>query len=172
MSEPFIAEIRIWAGNFAPRGWAFCNGQILPIAQYTALFSLIGTFYGGDGRSTFALPNLMGRVPVGAGTGPGLSPYSVGQSGGTESVTLVGQHMPSHNHALAAVQRSGDLADPSGRVLARAASGNTYHAVDSTVQMAESALGQAGGGQAHNNVQPYLALSFIIALQGIYPQRS
>lgn len=172
MSEPFVAEIRIWAGNFAPRGWAFCNGQLLPIAQNTALFSLIGTYYGGDGRTTFALPNLAGRVPVGAGSGPGLASYAIGEAGGTETVTLTGQQLPTHNHALTAVQRPGDLADPGGRVLARAGSSNTYHAVDSTVQMAGQALGQAGGGQAHNNMQPYLALSFIIALQGIYPPRS
>lgn len=172
MSDPFIAEIRIWAGNFAPRGWAFCNGQLLPIAQNTALFSLVGTTYGGDGRSTFALPDLQGRAPLHPGRGPGLTDHRLGEQGGVESVTLSEAQIAAHNHGLTAQSRPGDLADPTGRVLARAGGGNVYHAADSNVPMAGQALADSGGGQAHNNMQPFLALSFIIALQGIYPPRS
>ncbi|MAT99587.1 MAG: phage tail protein [Anaerolineaceae bacterium] len=172
MSDPFIAEVRIWAGNFAPRGWAFCNGQLLPIAQYTALFSLIGTIYGGDGRTTCALPDLQGRAPMHPGRGPGLSPRQIGQKGGVETVTLSTGQMAGHNHALMAQSRPGDLADPTNRSLARSGGGNAYHTADSTVEMDGQALVSAGGGQAHNNMQPYLALSFIIALQGLYPSRS
>lgn len=172
MSEPFIAEVRIWAGNFAPRGWAFCEGQLLPVSQNTALFSLIGTTYGGDGRTTFALPNLEGRAPMHPGRGPGLSQYRLGQKGGSETVTLTEAQLPSHNHSVTAYSRPGDLADPGGRSLARSAGGNAYHTADSNVQMAEQALPSAGSSQAHNNMQPYLTLSFIIALVGLYPSRS
>jgi microcystin-dependent protein len=172
MSDPFIAEMRIWAGNFAPRGWAFCNGQLLPIAQNTALFSLVGTTYGGDGRTTFGLPDLQGRAPMHPGNGPGLAPHRLGEKGGVESVTLTTAQMSAHNHGLMAQSRPGDLADPTGRSLARSGGGNAYHAVDSTVQMDPQALANSGSGQAHNNVQPFLALSFIIALVGLYPSRS
>lgn len=172
MSEPFIGEVRIWAGNFAPRSWAFCNGQVLPISQNTALFSLLGTTYGGDGRSTFALPDLQGRAPMQPGTGPGLTSRQLGEKGGVETVTLTTAQLPAHNHNWAAQSRRGDLADPAGRSLARASSGNAYHAPGNPVQMASNAIGEAGGSSPHNNMQPYLALSFIIALQGIYPSRS
>jgi microcystin-dependent protein len=171
MSEPFIAEIRIFAGNFAPRGWAFCNGQLLPIDQNTALFSLIGTTYGGDGRTTTALPNLQGRAPMHPGRGPGLTERRLGQRGGSETVTLSEAQLPNHTHATMAYSRPGDLADPAGRSLARSRGGKAYHEVDTLVPMAAQALGPSGGSQPHNNMQPYLAINFIIALTGLYPSR-
>jgi microcystin-dependent protein len=172
MSEPFIAEIRIFAGNFAPRGWAFCNGQLLPISQNTALFSLIGTTYGGDGRTTTALPNLQGRAPMHPGRGPGLTARTLGQQGGAETVTLTEAQMPGHNHAATVYGRPGDLGDPAGRSLARSSGANVYAPANSLVPMGSNALTATGGGSPHNNVQPYLALNFIIALVGLYPSRS
>lgn len=174
MSEPFIAEIRIFAGNFAPRGWAFCNGQLLPISQNTALFSLIGTTYGGDGRTTTALPNLQGRAPMHPGRGPGLTARRLGEQGGVETVTLAEAQMPNHAHTLQAYSRPGDLADPAGRSLARTQGGLAYQSNSSAslVQMNAQSLAAAGGSQAHNNMQPYLAINFIIALVGLYPSRS
>jgi len=175
MSEPFIAEIRIFAGNFAPRSWAFCNGQLLPVAQNTALFSLIGTTYGGDGRSTTALPNLQGRAPMHPGRGPGLTDRRLGQRGGVETVTLTEAQMPNHTHTLRASNLPGDLQVPaSDRSLARAQGGNAYQQNTSSnlVPMADQALPNAGGSQAHNNMQPYIAINYIIALQGLYPSRS
>lgn len=176
MSEPFIAEIRIFAGNFAPRGWAFCNGQLLPIAQNTALFSLIGTIYGGDGRTTTALPNLQGRAPMHPGRGPGLSSYRVGQRGGVESVTLSEAQMPSHNHTAHVTAQSGNQDDPSpSQYLAGGPTAATsiYGPAGSTLDGALTASGMpvAGGSQAHNNLQPFLAMNFIIALVGLYPSR-
>lgn len=172
MSEPFIAEIRIFAGNFAPRGWAFCDGQLLPISQNTALFSLIGTTYGGDGRTTTALPNLQGRVPVHPGQGPGLSLRSLGESGGSENVTLTEGEIPNHSHALSAVSDPGDLSDPTGRSLARSSGASAWRSdAAAPVPMDANAVAPAGGSQPHNNLMPYLALSFIIALEGIYPPR-
>ncbi len=174
MSEPFIAEIRIFAGNFAPRGWAFCNGQLLPIPQNTALFSLIGTIYGGDGRTTTALPNLKGRAPMHPGRGPGLTSRRLGQKGGVEMVTLSEAQMPAHPHTLRGVTgRSGigNSADPSNNALA-VTTGNSYQSVTTNnTPMASGDLPNAGGSQAHNNLQPYLAMNFIIALVGLYPSR-
>lgn len=174
MSEPFIAEIRIFAGNFAPRGWAFCDGQLLPISQNTALFSLIGTTYGGDGRSTTALPNLMGRAPMHPGHGPGLTSRRLGQRGGTETVTLTEAEMPNHNHPLRGVNF--DIADTvtptRNTAFARSNNGNAYSSSPPDVAMAEQTLPNAGGSQAHNNMQPFLAIIFIIALVGLYPSRS
>lgn len=174
MSEPFIAEIRIFAGNFAPRSWAFCDGQLLPISQNTALFSLIGTTYGGDGRTTTALPNLQGRAPMHPGRGPGLTDRRLGERGGVEMVTLSEAQMPNHTHTLRAVTEFGDLFGPSDRSLARSRSGSIYQTNTSAslVSMNEQALPNAGGSQAHNNLQPFLAINFIIALQGLYPSRS
>jgi len=172
MSEPFIAEVKIWAGNFAPRGWAFCDGQLLPIAQYTALFSLVGTIYGGDGRTTFGLPDLRGRAPMHPGTGPGLTARQIGEKGGVEHVSLTPDQIPAHDHGIQANTLPGDLADPVGHSLARSSGGNTYHTADNLVQMDPAALTSIGGNAQHNNMQPYLALSFIIALQGLYPSRS
>ncbi len=174
MSEPFIAEIRIFAGNFAPRGWAFCNGQLLPISQNTALFSLIGTTYGGDGRSTTALPNLQGRAPMHPGRGPGLTARRLGQRGGTETVTLSEAQMPSHTHQMQASGRPANNDDPaSDRWLGTAGSSNAAYAPpQNLVQMASQSLESAGGSQPHNNMQPYLAINYIIALVGLYPSRS
>jgi len=175
MSEPFTAEIRIFAGNFAPRGWAFCNGQLLPVAQNTALFSLIGTTYGGDGRSTTALPNLQGRAPMHPGRGPGLTARRLGQRGGVESVTLTEAQMPNHTHTLRASEEEGDRRSPAAnRSLAEAVGGSPYQADSSSnlVDMDSRSLPDAGGSQAHNNMQPYLTMSFIIALVGLYPSRS
>src|SRR5215213_4058416 len=126
MSDPFVAEIRVVGFNFAPKGWAFCDGQLMPISQNTALFSLLGTFYGGDGKSTFALPDLQGSAPVHPGQGPGLSDYVLGQTGGSETVTLLQSEIPFHGHTMMAVSQPGDLADPTGRSIARAAAGNPF----------------------------------------------
>ena len=176
MSEPFIAEIRIFAGNFAPRGWAFCDGQLLPIAENTALFSLIGTIYGGDGRTTMALPNLQGRAPMHPGRGPGLTARRLGEKVGVETVTLTEAQIPSHNHTARAASTTGNagLGPGTSNCLARAGGGNTYQTNSSAnlVDMASQTLSTTGGGQAHDNLQPYLTLNFIIALVGLYPSRS
>lgn len=172
MSEPFIAEIRIFAGNFAPRSWAFCDGQLLPVSQNTALFSLIGTTYGGDGRSTTALPNLQGRAPMHPGRGPGLTSRRLGQKGGVETVTLTEAQMPNHNHTLRAQSNDGNSGIAVGNTLARTDGGLSYHTPANLVPMASQALPNTGGSQAHNNLQPFLAINFIIALQGLYPSRS
>ncbi|MCK7594969.1 phage tail protein [Pseudomarimonas salicorniae] len=175
MSEPFVAEIRIFAGNFAPRGWAFCNGQLLPIAQNTALFSLVGTIYGGDGETTLALPNLQGRAPMHAGNGPGLSARSLGEAGGSDTVGLTESQLPNHTHALRASPNPAEAAAASlpaggGRGLARVVGGSVYADPANLIDM--PAVGDAGGSQAHNNLQPFLALNFIIALVGLYPSES
>lgn len=175
MSEPFIAEIRIFAGNFAPRGWAFCDGQLLPIAQNTALFSLIGTTYGGDGRTTTALPNLKGRASMHPGRGPGLTARRLGERAGVESVTLTDAQMPSHSHQLRGAINPSLVRLPSNTVALSRSRGATAYQQDSTnnlVDMAQEVLPNAGGGQPHNNLQPYLVMNFIIALVGMYPSRS
>jgi microcystin-dependent protein len=175
MSEPFIAEIRIFAGNFAPRSWAFCDGQLLPVSQNTALFSLIGTTYGGDGRSTTQLPNLQGRAPMHPGRGPGLTSRRLGQRGGVEMVTLSEAQMPQHTHTQVAVPRGqftvGNSLDPAGNLLSSPATGNQFSDANNLVDMADQALQNTGGSQAHNNLQPFLTMNFIIALQGLYPSR-
>jgi len=178
MSEPFIAEIRIFAGNFAPRGWAFCDGQLLPISQNTALFSLIGTTYGGDGRTTTALPNLKGRAPMHPGTGPGLTSRRLGEKAGVETVTLTSAQMASHRHSVIADSNPGgfggggaDTPNPVSHFMAStSATGQFYAGSTNAVPMA--ATGTAGGSGAHSNMQPYLAMYFIIALVGLYPSRS
>jgi microcystin-dependent protein len=174
MSEPFVAEIRIFAGNFAPRGWAFCNGQLLPVAQNTALFSLIGTTYGGDGRTTTALPNLEGRAPMHPGRGPGLTARRLGQRGGVETVTVSEAQMPSHTHTLMAVDRRANSGVAVNDSLAEARDGLRYQSntTSNLVDMSSQALPDTGGSQAHNNLQPFLAMNFIIALVGLYPSRS
>lgn len=176
MSEPFIAEIRIFAGNFAPRSWAFCDGQLLPISQNTALFSLIGTTYGGDGRSTMALPNLQGRAPMHPGRGPGLTSRRLGETTGAESVALNETQLPNHTHTALATTTPGVSGPPTNKsVLARNGFGDTLYQSDTTenlVDLAPEAMSHDGGGQPHFNMQPYLALNFIIALQGLYPSRS
>ncbi len=169
MAEAFIGEIRMFAGNFPPRGWAFCNGQLLPISQNTALFSLLGTQYGGNGQSTFGLPDLQGRVPVGQQQGPGLSDRTMGEQFGSETVTLTAAQMPLHGHAeQASTNPASTAAGPSG-ALAKA-SVSLYGEVPN-VDRAAAAVTPAGGNQPHNNMAPYLALNFIIALQGIFPSR-
>lgn len=175
MADPFLSEIRIFAGNFAPIGWAFCNGEIMPISQNTALFSLLGTTYGGDGVSTFALPNLQGSAPLGAGQGAGLSDRLLGGSGGEPAVTLTDAEMPAHVHAAqAAADTNGTTTDPtnavwSGSTYARSQAALYKTAADSS--MGPEAVSLSGGSQPHNNMMPYLAMTFIIALQGIYPAR-
>lgn len=171
--DPFVAEIRIFPFNFAPKGWAWCDGQLLPISQNTALFSLLGTTYGGDGKSTFALPDLQGRAPMHPGQGPGLSLHDLGEMGGTETVSLLESEIPSHPHTLRASLDDADLTIPSsGRSLAKAQGQNLYTAPGSNVMMAAEALTPAGGDQPHNNMQPYLTFYFCIALQGVYPPRT
>lgn len=176
MSEPFIAEIRIFAGNFAPRGWAFCDGQLLPISQNTALFSLIGTTYGGDGRTTTALPNMEGRAPMHPGRGPGLTSRRLGQKVGVQTVTLSEAQIPSHSHTARAVHFPAGQSEAPGTTttFATSAGGNAYQTNTSAnmVDLASSSLATTGGGQAHTNIQPLLVLNFIIALQGLYPSRS
>jgi microcystin-dependent protein len=171
MADPFVAEIRIFGFNFAPKGWAFCNGQILPISQNTALFSLLGTTYGGDGKSTFALPNLQGNAPMHPGQGPGLSLHDLGEIGGSGSVTLLESEVPAHTHGMRASLDDADLAIPQpSRSLAKA-SANLYSTSGGTSPLAPQALTLAGGGLPHNNMQPYLTLNFCIALQGVFPPR-
>lgn len=175
MSNQYLAEIRIFAGNFAPYGWALCNGQVLPIAQNTALFSLIGTYYGGDGITTFALPNLQSRLPIHQGQGNGLSPYTIGQNGGTEIVTLTSQQLPQHNHGVNASSGPGTQVLATGNYWAEdgaSRGGKVYASATDNTLMNAGALGQTGGNQPHTNIQPCLALTFIIALQGIYPARN
>lgn len=171
MADPFVAEIRIFSFNFPPRGWAWCDGQILPISQNTALFSLLGTTYGGDGRSTFALPDLQGRAPMHPGQGPGLSLHDLGETGGSETVTLLQSEIPAHSHALNGVNDSGLQSTPGGAVSARANLYKSGPAANTLVNMSVNAIAPAGGSQPHNNMQPYLTMYFCIAMQGVFPPR-
>jgi microcystin-dependent protein len=174
MADPFVAEIRIFPFNFAPRGWAWCNGQLLPLSQNTALFSLLGTTYGGNGQTNFALPNMQGNAPMHPGQGPGLSLHDLGEAGGSETVTLLGSEIPAHPHALMASNQPGEDPGPGGEALARSVGASLYqtNVGQNIVQLAGSALSPAGGGQPHNNMQPYLTFYFNIALQGVYPPRT
>lgn len=174
MANPFVAEIRIFAGNFAPAGWATCDGQVLPISQNTALFSLLGTTYGGDGKSTFALPNLQGAAPLHPGQGSGLSLRDLGQSGGEQTVTLITSTMPSHLHGAQAYANAGGQgpagntwSDPNQKGISAYAQSSDFN-----VKMSPLGLSAAGGGLPHNNMMPYLCLTFIIAEQGVFPPRS
>jgi len=173
MSSPFVAEIRIFAFTFAPKGWAFCDGQILPLSQNTALFSLLGTTYGGDGRSNFALPNLQGNAPMHPGQGPGLSLHDLGESAGSETVSLLESEIPSHSHLLNASSQDGTDNHPVNNLLAQGVGINLYNTqgTNPIVQLSDNSLAPAGGDQPHNNMQPYLTLSFCIALQGVFPPR-
>ena len=174
MSDPFVAEIRMFGGNFAPTGWALCTGQLLPISQNTALFSLLGTFYGGDGKSTFALPNLQGSAPLGQGQGPGLSLYDIGQVGGSQFTTLLLSEMPNHTHNLRGNFNVADVFDPSSaRSFARSSPGSLYQSdtASNLTLMAVETANVSGGSLPHNNMQPYLTVTFIIAMQGVFPPR-
>jgi len=176
--DPFVAEIRMFAGNFAPTGWAQCNGQLLPISQNTALFSLLGTTYGGDGRSTFALPNLQGCAPMQPGQGPGLSLHDLGESGGEPTVTLLQTEMPAHSHFANCL--NGAVGDSNSPILwakthgaSRQQAPPDYTTTGTpSVQMNPQAIGITGGNLPHNNMSPFLAVTFIIALQGVFPPRS
>lgn len=173
--DPYVGEIRIFTGTFAPRDWADCNGQIMSVQQNPALFSVIGAIYGGDGRTTFALPNLNGRVPMHQGAGPGLTPRQVGEQGGEAAVTLLTTEMPNHDHVAQALDNQGTLSDPTGAVwtktpkLTRPAVDTKGFSPTPDVPMSPLALSVAGGSQPHNNMQPFLAVRFIIALEGVYP---
>ena len=173
MSDPFLAEVRMAGFNFVPKGWAFCNGQLLPISQNAALMSLVGFTYGGDGRSTFGLPNLQGMVPMFNGQGPGLSDHDIGETAGTETVTLSLNELPSHTHTVAAANVPSTLKAPSSDVgLTRSGGGNIYLTPPANlVPMAANNPAGNVGDQPHNNMMPYTVLNFIIALQGIYPER-
>lgn len=169
---PFIGEVQWFAGNFAPRGWAFCDGQLLSISQNTALFSILGTTYGGDGRTTFGLPDVRGRVLVHAGNGPGLSSRRLGEIGGTETVILTVNQMPNHTHTLRASGGPATSVTPNGNVLASPGRTRLYDSGAANANMNASAITSAGGNESHNNMQPYNTLNCIIALTGIYPSRN
>lgn len=173
MSDAFVAEIRIFPFNFPPKGWAFCNGQLMPISKNTALFSLLGTTYGGDGKSTFALPDLQGNAPMQEGQGQGLSQRFLGEASGSESITLLVSEIPFHTHTLMAGTDPANVQIPTNTVcLSRSAGGQAYSTtVSGLVSMAPETLSPAGGGLPHNNMQPYLTLNFCIAMQGIFPPR-
>lgn len=173
MADPFVAEIRIFPFNFAPRGWAWCDGQLMPLSQNTALFSLLGTTYGGNGKSNFALPNLQGSAPMFWGQGPGLSLHDIGETGGSETVSLLESEIPAHSHSPRASSDDGDLKAPTNnRVLGRSTNGFLYQNSPPGIQpMSDNALAPAGGDAPHNNLQPYLTFYFCIALQGVFPPR-
>jgi len=170
-----VAEIRIFPFNFPPRGWAFCNGQLMPISQNTALFALLGTTYGGDGRSTFALPDLQGSAPMHPGQGPGLSLHDLGETGGSETVTLLESEIPAHSHSVMGLNAFGNTSAPAGKMLARVFGGGNLYKTPSGASLASLSnemIAPAGGSQPHTNLQPYLTLNFCIALQGIFPPRA
>jgi microcystin-dependent protein len=173
MSEPFLGEVRLFSFNFAPRGWAFCRGQILAVAQNTTLFTLLGTTYGGDGRTSFALPNLQGYIPVGSGQGPGLSSYVLGQQGGSATVTLLTTNLAPHSHTLPAGTAATTPTPAANTFLGAGARGKTIYATttDGTT-MNPAFVNPAGGGQPHNNMMPYVAMNYCICLQGIFPTRN
>jgi len=175
MANPFVAEIRIFPFNFAPKGWAFCDGQILPLSQNTALFSLLGTTYGGDGKSNFALPNMQGNAPMHPGQGPGLSLHDLGETGGSDTVTLLESEIPSHSHSLMVEPLAATLPTPTpatsfGKSAGVAAYSQTTNS--GLVTMNDNVVAPAGGDQPHNNLMPYLTLNFCIALQGVFPPRT
>lgn len=172
MADPFVAEIRIFPFNFPPKGWAWCNGQLLPLSQNTALFSLLGTTYGGDGKSTFALPNLQGNAPMHPGQGPGLSLHDLGETGGSETVSLLESEIPAHSHAVQGRDLPGNSAVPVGNTLSNNSFFHDNNPSAPLVAMAPMALAPAGGDQPHNNMQPYLTFYFNIALQGVFPPRT
>jgi microcystin-dependent protein len=172
MADPFVAEIRIFPFNFAPKGWAWCNGQLMPLSQNTALFSLLGTTYGGNGKSNFALPDLQGRAPMHPGQGPGLSLHDLGETGGSETVTLLESEIPAHSHSVSASVSDGTSQTPADEKLATGVGIGQYAPAGSFVSLSPTALTPAGGDQPHNNLMPYLTFYFNIALQGVFPPRS
>lgn len=171
MSSPFVAEIRIFCCNFAPRGWATCDGQLLPISQNTALFSLLGTFYGGNGLSNFALPNLQGSIPIHPGQGPGLSQRFLGEQGGSEFVTLLQSEIPSHNHAMGVSATDALEPAPVDQLFAKGIGVGMYAVASGITQLNNSAIAPSGGNLPHNNMMPYLAVLYCIAMQGVFPPR-
>ncbi len=171
-SDPFLAQITMFGGNFAPRDWALCDGQLLQIASNTAVFSLLGTTFGGDGRTTFGLPDLRGRVAIHPGRGPGLADRRLGQTGGAETHTLTAAQMPAHTHGLRASDTRGNSSDPTGHVNAVKSRTNIYSDAAPNVSMSSQAVANTGGGQAHNNMQPWLGINHIIALRGVFPSRN
>jgi microcystin-dependent protein len=171
MSEPFVGEIRMFAGNFAPRGWAFCDGQLLAVSQNDALFSLYGTIYGGDGRTTFGLPDLRGRIPLHQGHGPGLSERRLGSKGGAEKVTLTTNQLASHSHSWNANTANGTGEAPAGKVLGNPQGMRFWEPANQDVDLASSTIANTGGSQPHTNLMPTLCVHFICALVGIYPSR-
>ncbi len=172
MADPFVAEVRIFAGNFAPIGWAKCNGQLLPLSQNTALFSLLGTTYGGNGLNTFGLPDLQGRAPMHHGQGPGLSLRDIGESSGSTTTTLINSEIPAHSHTLRAVNDVSDATQPAGLSFARSTGAAVYGTAGPQKNLSPQTLSPSGGALPHNNLQPLLVLTFIIALQGVYPPRN
>jgi microcystin-dependent protein len=172
MADPFVAEIRIFPFNFAPKGWAFCNGQILPISQNTALFSLLGTTYGGNGQSTFALPDMEGNAPMHPGQGPGLSLHDLGETGGSETVTLLQSEIPAHSHAEGVSASDANEPAPAAQLFAKGIGIGMYAAPGALTQLNPNAITLAGGSLPHNNMQPYLTFNFNIALQGVFPPRT
>jgi microcystin-dependent protein len=174
VAEPFLGEIRLFPYNFAPQGWAFCSGQILPIAQNTALFSLLGTTYGGNGTDNFALPDLRGRLAISSGQAPGLSNYTLGQQSGTESVTLTINNLPSHNHTVSPGANDGVATEPrpAGAVMAKSAAPIYAGAADGSTTMASTTTSSSGNSQPFSSMQPLLVLNYCIALQGIFPSRN
>jgi microcystin-dependent protein len=171
MSSQYIGEIRMFGGNFAPAGWAFCDGRLLSIAEHDALFALIGTTYGGDGQSTFGLPDLRGRLPIHQGTGPGGESHVMGQSGGSETVTLTISQLPSHGHSMAGVATAGNQSSPQGHLPANTLGIAPYINDPPDGNMSAQAIHSSGGGQPHENMQPFLPISFIIALFGVFPSQ-
>ena len=172
MSEPFVGEIRMFAGNFAPRGWALCDGQLLAVSQNDALFSLFGTIYGGDGRTTFSLPDMRGRFPMHVGSGPGLFSRNLGQKSGNETVTLTSQQVASHSHPVRYFNGQADSKNPAGNMFATSATGDWQYSDGTTnATLHQSSIGNTGGSQNHANIPPFLCIHFIVALFGIYPSR-
>jgi len=171
MSDPFIGEIRMFGGNFAPLSWATCSGQLMAIAQNDALFALLGTTYGGDGQTTFGLPDLRGRLPIHQGQGPGLSPYVLGQAGGTESVTLTTSQIPGHNHLVSANGAAGSVDTPTNNYWAASASSASIYS-DKAPSATMAPTNPAGGNLPHDNMSPFLCVTFIICLEGIFPSRN
>lgn len=172
MADPFVAEIRIFPFNFAPKGWAWCDGQLMPLSQNTALFSLLGTTYGGNGKSNFALPDLQGRAPMHPGQGPGLSLHDLGETGGSETVSLLESEIPAHSHNVMASNQPAEDRAPANEILGRSVGASLYQTTTSVIQaMSGQALAPAGGDQPHNNMMPYLTFYFCIALQGVFPPR-